>query len=159
MRERLKAWLALLGSELHVALGIGQRNSWPALIMAVASSSICVVTFYATGWLGSGPHVDPEKKIIVVLLLQFLFWLAIFHMVAWYLKRWIPRGMVGVIDYFYLGTAALGLTASVLRQEVEHSQYAAQWFPTALPWLVAALALRLTKTTIEVFGWYRRQAT
>ena len=70
----------------------------------------------------------------------------------------MSKTIVGVLDYFYLGTAALGLTISALRQEVEHSQYAALWFPTALPWLVAALALRLTKTTIEVFWWYQRPA-
>ena len=87
-----------------------------------------------------------------------MFWIVIFHFLAWFVRRWMPKPMVGVIDYFYLGTAALGLTISGLRQEVEHSQYAALWFPTALPWLVAALALRLTKTTIEVFGWYRRPA-
>lgn len=70
----------------------------------------------------------------------------------------MPRTLINVLDYFYLGTAVIGLAVSALRQEVDHSQYVAQWFPTALPWLVAALALRLTKTSIEVFGWYRRPA-
>lgn len=134
---------------------------WRAMLFAFVGTAICVVMAYSTVWLGKPDSTDstrPERLIVVVLLLGFLFWLVVFHLLAWFVRFWVPKNLVGVLDYFYLGTAALALTASALRQEVEHSQYAALWFPTALPWLAAALALRLTKTSIEVFGWYRRPA-
>jgi hypothetical protein len=159
--RRLKAWLTLIGSELYAALGGGERNRWEASFLAFVSTAICVVTAYSIAWLGKADSTDstrPERLIVVVLLLRFLFWLVVFHLLAWFVRRWVPKTLIVVLDYFYLGTAAVGLTASALRQEVEHSQYAALWFPTALPWLVAALALRLTKTSIELFGWYRRPA-
>lgn len=157
----LKAWLALIGSELYAALGGGQRNRWEPVFLASVSAAICVVMVYSNAWLGRADSADstrPERLIVVVLLLRFIFWLVVFHLLAWFVRRWVPKTLVGVLDYFYLGTAVLGLAASALRQEVEHSQYAALWFPTALPWLVAALALRLTKTSIELFGWYRPTA-
>lgn len=76
-------------------------------------------------------------------------------MIAWLGKDWITLRFVRAIDYLYLSAAAVGLAISALRQSIEHSQYAALWFPTVIWWLIAALALRLTRTTIEVFHWYR----
>jgi hypothetical protein len=137
MKRRLKDLLALIGSELYAALGGGERDRWSTSSVALLSGAICVITFYSVAWLGEADSTRPERTIVVELLLRFLFWLVVFHLLAWFVRRWVPKTLVGVLDYFYLGTAALGLTISALRQEVEHSQYAALWFPTALPWLVA----------------------
>ena len=156
MKQWFKAQLALIGSELYAALGGGQRDRWSALFLALVSLAVCVILLLSIAWLGENDSTNPEKVVVLSVVLRLTYWLLFFHLAAWFVRRWTPKALIGVLDYFYLGTAALGLMVSALRQEVEHSQYAVIWFPTALPWLVAALALRLTKTTIEVFQWYRR---
>jgi hypothetical protein len=155
MKQSFKDRLALISSELQAATGSGAQFELAVILSVV----LCLIMFFSIVWLGNPDSTRSERVIIINVLLQFLYWLITFHFIAWFIRRWVPKTLVGVLDYFYLGTAVLGLTISALRQEVEHSQYAALWFPTALPWLVAALALRLTKTTIEVFGWYRRPAS
>ncbi len=72
---------------------------------------------------------------IYAFMVAFISCLILFHMIAWLGKDWITLRFVRAIDYLYLSAAAVGLAISALRQSIEHSQYAALWFPTVIWWL------------------------
>jgi hypothetical protein len=108
----------------------------------------------ALGWISYHP-AKPQLDIFWIAAILLLF-LVFFHSIAWSLRQVTTLAAVWAIDYFYLATAVAGLAMSHLRQDSTGSVYLVSWSRPVVLLLLAALAIRLTRTTIEAFGWYRR---
>jgi hypothetical protein len=97
----------------------------------------------------------PDRFIVFQIVLLFVAFLCFFHFIAWLIRRRMTSTLVRTIDYLYLGTAFAGLMIGWLRQNVDQSLYVSLFSWPVTFSLVAALALRITKTTIEVFKWHQ----
>jgi hypothetical protein len=107
----------------------------------------------ALGWISYHP-AKPQLDVLSIAAILLLL-LVFFHSIAWSLRQVTTLAIVWAIDYFYLGAAAAGLAMSHLRQDSAGSVYLVSWSRPVILLLLAALALRLTRTTIEAFGWHR----
>jgi hypothetical protein len=95
---------------------------------------------------------------ILIGFLAFLFmWAAMFHMIAWQyghklLSRFFGRHWVRGIDYIYLVGGITGLLVTVLKmtQGIDASAVPQR---VAILVLGVAVALRITKTSAEIFKW------
>ncbi|HUC16934.1 MAG TPA: hypothetical protein VMA37_04505 [Acetobacteraceae bacterium] len=116
------------------------------LLLAVAAAIGLV-------WISYHPS-RPNLDVLSVVAIFFLF-LVLFHSVAWLLRETITMRFVRAVDYVYLLAATASLALSHLRQDNPGAVYVLSWSRPVILLLIAALALRLTRTTIEVFGWYR----
>ena len=116
------------------------------LLLAVAAAIGLVWISYHP----SRPNLDVLSVVVI-----FLLFLVLFHSVAWLLHETITMRFVRAVDYVYLLAAAASLALSHLRQDNPGAVSLLSWSRPVILLLVAALALRLTRTTIEVFGWYR----
>jgi type IV secretory pathway VirB2 component (pilin) len=125
----------------YVAGGIG-------IIMVIAASLSMI-------WIEAG-HNAKDRVMIFALSAQLFEFTILFHCLAWIFQRWLPTALVRSIDYVYLSFGAAAFVMSIVRQQDAQSEYVALWSsPSVYIWLSAAIALRITRTTIEVFRWHR----
>jgi len=96
-------------------------------------------------------------SIAAILLFSFL---VLFRSIARTARDVTTAAMVRAIDCPCLLAAEAGLAMSRLRQDDARAVHAISrvisWSRPVVRPLIAALALRLTRTTIEVFGWHYR---
>jgi hypothetical protein len=117
---------------------------------------VFLVVAAAAGVAWAAYHPSRQWTDIVSLAAILFSFLVLFHAIAWTARDAVTMAMVRAIDYVYLLAAAAGLAMSHLRQDNAGSVTVISWSRPVVLLLIAALALRLTRTTIEVFGWHRR---
>jgi hypothetical protein len=94
--------------------------------------------------------------VLVAFALFVLIWCAVFHLVAWHFGRSFSSTRFGnswvkAIDYVYLTLSATGILRIVLGLvEPPSLSYATLAAPLILG---IAIAIRMTKTTIEIQNW------
>jgi hypothetical protein len=134
--------------------GRRHKEGFILFLWALPLSMFPFLLLVGLAWLNTDFVTD--KGIIFQLKGFFIAVLYGFHLLAWVLRRWMTVTLVRAIDYLYLSAAGVGFAIAVLRQNVAHSQYAELWSQSLTLSLAAALALRMTRTTIEVFGWHQK---
>lgn len=136
MKQRLindmlaRGWTQLNGT-------IAKQGRWYRILVISSSISQWIIVTILYFWMQSASSfsIRSERFMIYAFIVAFISCLILFHMIAWLGKDWITLRFVRAIDYLYLSAAAVGLAISALRQSIEHSQYAALWFPTVIWWL------------------------
>jgi len=96
--------------------------------------------------------------VLAAFVLFVLIWCAVFHLIAWHFGRSISSTRFGnnwvkAIDYVYLTLSATGILRIILGL-VEPPASSLSYATLAAPLILGiAIAIRLTKTTIEIQRW------
>jgi hypothetical protein len=106
-----------------------------------------------------------ELGFTIDLLIWFFLFFGAFH--SWAAREDLTQAMARKIDYWYLGVAAFAALAASAALPIQRSDYElkipipelnekeiVQHVSSLIQWV-----LRITKTTIEVFGWTDRPAS
>lgn len=100
----------------------------------------------------------------IVFTLWFCIWLIGLHSAAYFARTEISSRFIKSIDYFYLGVAALAIIIKLMhsiaqkfgvKESIGTLGYLDEDF-VAFAFILLAIAARVTRTSVEVFGWFRR---
>lgn len=136
------------------------RNKLIILLMTL--SSAFVATFFSFYYL-SNPAAHSPTTIVSIFLTSVVLWAVFFHVAAFNygsaissinLGRWsiIAVNWVKFIDYIYLTLSTLSVLRIVVSAVVV-GDGVTYFNALAAIFLGFAVALRITRTSIEIFGW------
>jgi hypothetical protein len=134
-----------------------------AIFFGAIFYSLAATRFLTTNGLDFLGHKAAASSVIVTFLTSVLYWAAVFHFCAFLFGHRITNLRLGVfsiftqnwvktIDYVYLLISIVSLLKIALSiSEVETDNMRFTAYSTVA--LSIAVALRLTKTSIEIFSW------
>jgi hypothetical protein len=133
------------------------------IVSAAIFYSLAATRFFTTHGLDFLGHKVAASSVIVTFLASVLYWSGVFHYCAFLFGHRITNLRLGVfstltqnwvksIDYVYLLISIVSLLKIALSiSEVEADNMMFTAYSTVA--LSIAVALRLTKTSIEIFSW------
>ena len=160
----------------HPALGVSRNNSvsnyvsrkanrkiWKRylnVLHVVAALGIAIIASYYTGIILAAPGSKSIYRVLGLFVGFTVSWGIFFHMLAMYwgkaLTARIGNWWVKGIDYAYLTLSFAGLMRIVL-QSMEKNMPLEEGLKTitvlAVLIIAVGVALRMTKTSIEIFKW------
>jgi hypothetical protein len=130
-----------------------RRSKLAAVLLVLFGAAVAtIVSFY----MFANPTAYNEWTLSLTVVADIAVWAVLFHVTSIYfgpdLSHWLSSNWVRAIDYVYLTLSTLSIVRIVFTARASGSE-SITFNALAVVGLAFAVGLRITRTSIEIFGW------